>query len=107
MISGFMAGVGGIMLASRARSVATGAGGGNLLLTDIAAAVIGGTSLFGGNGRVESALLGALVISAIDNGMGLLGLPQGTKFIITGLVLLGAVLVDALSKRSRASRGIN
>jgi len=107
MISGFMAGVGGIMLASRARSVATGAGGGNLLLTVIAAAVIGGTSLFGGNGRVVSALLGALVIASIENGMGLLGLPQGTKFIITGLVLLGAVLVDALSKRSRASRGIN
>jgi D-xylose transport system permease protein len=107
MISGFMAGVGGIMLASRARSVATGAGGGNLLLTVIAAAVIGGTSLFGGNGRVVSALLGALVIASIENGMGLLGLPQGTKFIITGLVLLGAVLVDSLSKRSRTSRGIN
>jgi D-xylose transport system permease protein len=107
MISGFMAGVGGIMLASRARSVATGAGGGNLLLNVIAAAVIGGTSLFGGTGRVTSALLGALVIVSIENGMGLLGLPQGTKFIITGLVLLGAVLVDSLSKRSRASRGIN
>jgi D-xylose transport system permease protein len=107
MISGFMAGVGGIILASRARSVATGAGGGNLLLNAIAAAVIGGTSLFGGTGRVVSALLGALVIASIENGMGLLGLPQGTKFIITGLVLLGAVLVDSLSKRSRASRGIN
>ncbi len=107
MISGFMAGVGGIMLVSRARSVATGAGGGNLLLNVIAAAVIGGTSLFGGTGRVVSALLGAMVIASIENGMGLLGLPQGTKFIITGLVLLGAVLVDALSKRSRASRGIN
>jgi D-xylose transport system permease protein len=106
MISGFMAGVGGIMLASRARSVATSAGGGNLLLNVIAAAVIGGTSLFGGTGRVVSALLGALVIASIENGMGLLGLPQGTKFIITGLVLLGAVLVDAISKRSRAARGI-
>jgi D-xylose transport system permease protein len=106
MISGFMAGVGGIMLASRARSVATNAGGGNLLLNVIAAAVIGGTSLFGGTGRVASALLGALVIASIENGMGLLGLPQGTKFIITGLVLLGAVLVDAISKRSRAARGI-
>ena len=106
MISGFMAGVGGIMLASRARSVATGAGGGNLLLNVIAAAVIGGTSLFGGTGRVVSALLGALVIASIENGMGLLGLPQGTKFIITGLVLLAAVLVDSLSKRSRAARGI-
>jgi D-xylose transport system permease protein len=106
MISGFMAGVGGLILASRARSVATGAGGGNLLLNVIAAAVIGGTSLFGGTGRVVSALLGALVIASIENGMGLLGLPQGTKFIITGLVLLGAVLVDALAKRSRTTRGI-
>jgi D-xylose transport system permease protein len=106
MIAGFMAGVGGILLASRLRSVSTASGGGNLLLNVIAAAVIGGTSLFGGTGRVVSALLGALVIASIENGMGLLGLPQGTKFIITGLVLLGAVLVDALSKRSRAARGI-
>lgn len=106
MIGGFMAGAGGIILASRLRSVATNTGGGNLLLNVIAAAVIGGTSLFGGTGRVVSALLGALVIASIENGMNLLGLPQGTRFIITGLVLLGAVLVDALSKRSRAARGI-
>lgn len=106
MIGGFMAGAGGIILASRLRSVATNTGGGNLLLNVIAAAVIGGTSLFGGTGRVVSALLGALVIASIENGMNLLGLPQGTRFIITGLVLLGAVLVDALSKRSRVARGI-
>jgi D-xylose transport system permease protein len=105
MISGFMAGVGGIMLASRLRSVATNTGGGNLLLLVIAAAVIGGTSLFGGVGRVVSALLGALVIASIQNGMDLLGLASGTKFVITGLVLLGAVLVDAVSKRRRAARG--
>jgi len=105
MISGFMAGVGGIMLASRLRSVSTGTGGGNLLLLVIAAAVIGGTSLFGGVGRVVSALLGALVIASIQNGMDLLGLSSGWKFVITGLVLLGAVLIDALSKRRRAARG--
>ena len=105
MISGFMAGVGGIMLASRLRSVSTGTGGGNLLLLVIAAAVIGGTSLFGGVGRVVSALLGALVIASIQNGMDLLGLASGTKFVITGLVLLGAVLIDAFSKRRRAARG--
>jgi D-xylose transport system permease protein len=105
MISGFMAGVGGIMLASRLRSVATNTGGGNLLLLVIAAAVIGGTSLFGGVGRVIAALLGALVIASIQNGMDLMGLASGTKFVITGLVLLGAVLVDALSKRRRAARG--
>ncbi len=105
MISGLMAGVGGIMLASRLRSVATNSGGGNLLLLVIAAAVIGGTSLFGGTGRVIAALLGALVIASIQNGMDLLGLASGTKFVITGLVLLAAVLVDAISKRRRAARG--
>jgi len=106
MISSFMAGVGGIILASRLRSVATNSGGGNLLLNVIAAAVIGGTSLFGGQGRVVSALLGALVIASVENGMDLLGLASGTKFVITGLVLLAAVLVDALSKRRRSVRGV-
>ncbi len=106
MISGFMAGVGGIMLASRLRSVASDTGGGNLLLLVIAAAVIGGTSLFGGVGRVISAHLGALVIASIQNGMDLLGLESGEKFVITGLVLLGAVLVDAYAKRRRVARGM-
>jgi D-xylose transport system permease protein len=105
MISGFMAGVGGIILASRLRSVATNTGGGQLLLLVIAAAVIGGTSLFGGVGRVVSALLGAVVIASIQNGMDLMGLASGTKFVITGLVLLGAVLIDAYAKRRRAARG--
>ncbi len=106
MISSFMAGVGGIILASRLRSVDTNTGGGNLLLNAIAAAVIGGTSLFGGSGRVSSALLGALVIAAVENGMGLLGLASGTKFVVNGLVLLAAVLIDAVSRRSRESSGI-
>jgi D-xylose transport system permease protein len=106
MIAGFMAGLGGIVFASRLRSVATNTGGGTLLLNVIAAAVIGGTSLFGGRGRVVSALLGALVIIAIDNGMGLLNLATGTKSVITGMVLLAAVLVDSLSKRRRAARGV-
>ena len=105
MIGGFMAGVGGIILASRLRSVATNSGGSDLLLNVIAAAVIGGASLFGGIGRVVAALLGALVIASIDNGLGLLGLSAGTKFVITGLVLLGAVLLDALAKRRRTARG--
>jgi len=105
MIGGFMAGAGGIILASRLRSVATNSGGSDLLLNVIAAAVIGGASLFGGIGRVVAALLGALVIASIDNGLGLLGLSSGTKFVITGLVLLGAVLLDALAKRRRAARG--
>jgi D-xylose transport system permease protein len=106
IISSFMAGVGGIILASRLRSVDTNAGGGNLLLNAIAAAVIGGTSLFGGSGRVSSALLGALVIQSVENGMGLMGWASGEKFVVNGLVLLAAVLVDAFSRRSRASSGI-
>ena len=101
-----MAGVGGIILASRLRSVDTAAGGGKLLLNAIAAAVIGGTSLFGGSGRVSSAVLGALIIASVENGMGLLGLSAGVKFVITGLVLLIAVLVDAVSRRGRQQSGI-
>jgi len=106
MISGLMAGVGGIIFASRLRSVSTAQGGGNLLLLVIASAVIGGTSLFGGQGRVISALLGALVIASIQNGMDLLGLNSGTKFVITGLVLLGAVLIDAWAKKRRTAVGV-
>ena len=105
MISSIMAAMGGIILASRLRSVDTAAGGGNIMLNAIAAAVIGGTSLFGGSGRVSSAFWGALVIATIENGMGLIGLSSGQRFIITGIVLLLAVLVDALSRRSRTQAG--
>lgn len=106
MINGFMAGAGGIVLVSRLRSVATNTGQGNLLLEVIAAAVIGGASLFGGQGRVVAALYGALVITAIKNGMDLMGLSSGFKFMITGIVLLLAVMVDSVSKRRRAVRGL-
>ncbi len=105
MICSMLAAVGGIVLASRLRSVDTNAGGGALLLYSIAAAVIGGTSLFGGRGSMKAAVLGALVIAAIDNGLGLLGLGSGQKFVITGLVLLAAVAVDSLSRQSRADAG--
>ena len=104
-ICSLMAALGGIVLASRLRSVDTGAGGGSVLLYSIAAAVIGGTSLFGGRGHIKSAILGALVITSIDNGLGLLGLSAGTKFVVTGLVLLAAVTVDSLSRRGRESAG--
>ena len=107
MISSLMAGMGGVILASRLRSVDTAAGGGSLMLNSIAAAVIGGTSLFGGSGRVMSAFLGALVIASVENGMGLLGLSSGVKFVVTGLVLLLAVLVDAVSRRGRARTGVS
>ncbi len=106
MISGIMAGMGGIVLASRLKSVATDAGGGNLLLYVIAAAVIGGTSLFGGRGKVSSAVIGALVVASVENGMGLLNVSSGIKFIVTGLVLLAAVIIDAVSRRSQQRSGI-
>ncbi|HEV2815108.1 MAG TPA: sugar ABC transporter permease [Solirubrobacteraceae bacterium] len=104
-ICSLMAALGGIILASRLRSVDTNAGGGSILLYSIAAAVIGGTSLFGGRGHIKSALLGALVIASIDNGLGLLGLGSGEKFVITGGVLLLAVTVDSVSRRGRESAG--
>lgn len=106
MISSTLAGFGGIVLSSRLRSVDTGAGGGNLLLNAIAAAVIGGTSLFGGSGRVSSAILGALIIMSVENGMSLLNLASGDKFVITGVVLLVAVIVDSLSRRRQQQSGI-
>jgi D-xylose transport system permease protein len=104
-ICSMMAALGGIVLASRLRSIDTNSGGGTILLYSIAAAVIGGTSLFGGRGHIKSAVLGALVIASIDNGLGLLGLSSGTKFVITGLVLLAAVAVDSFSRRGRAQAG--
>jgi D-xylose transport system permease protein len=101
----FMAVLGGIVLASRLRSVDTNTGGGQALLYPIAAAVIGGTSLFGGRGTMKAAILGALVMISIDNGLGLLGLSSGTKFVLTGGVLLLAVTVDSVSRRGRESSG--
>ena len=100
-----MAALGGIILASRLNSVDTSTGGGTILLYSIAAAVIGGTSLFGGRGAVRSALLGAIVIAMIDNGLGLLNVSAGAKYIVTGIVLLAAVTLDSLSRRRSAAAG--
>jgi D-xylose transport system permease protein len=99
MISGGMAGLGGIVLAARLSGVDLQAGGGALLLNAIAAAVIGGTSLFGGRGRVVGALLGSLVIMTISNGLGLLGSSSATEYMITGAILLAAVTLDTVSRR--------
>jgi D-xylose transport system permease protein len=104
-ISGFMAALGGIVLASRLNSVDTSTGGGTILLYSIAAAVIGGTSLFGGRGTIKSAVLGSIVIAMIDNGLGLLNVSAGTKYIVTALVLLAAVTLDSVSRRGREATG--
>jgi D-xylose transport system permease protein len=105
-ISGFMGAVAGIIYASRLRSVSTNLDGGTLVLYSIAAAVIGGTSLFGGRGKAIHAILGGLVIAMIDNGMGLLGLSAAIRYVVTGIVLLIAVSVDAFARRGRAAAGI-
>jgi D-xylose transport system permease protein len=101
-IASTMAAAGGIMAASRLIAVNQSSGSGDVLLNAIAGPVIAGTSLFGGRGTVWSALLGALVIGSISNGMDLLGLESSVKFMITGGVLLAAVTLDALTRRQRA-----
>lgn len=105
MISGAMAGFGGVIFASRLNSVDLNAGGGTILLDAIAAAVIGGTSLFGGRGRVISALMGSLVIATVANGIDLLGYSSAIKFMVTGAILLAAVTLDTVSRRRLAQAG--
>jgi D-xylose transport system permease protein len=105
MISSGMAGLGGIVFAARLSSVDLNAGGGTILLDAIAAAVIGGTSLFGGRGRVVSALLGALVIATIANGLSLIGSSAATQYVTTGIILLAAVTLDTISRRRLEKSG--
>ena len=105
VIGSFMAAIGGIIAVSRANSVDPNTGGSNVLLYAVGAAVIGGTSLFGGKGKVINAVIGGAVIAVIDNGMGLMGFSAGQKFIFTGLILLIAASVDALSRRRAAATG--
>lgn len=100
-----MAAAGGILAGSRLLAVTQASGGSDILLNAIAGAVIGGTSLFGGRGSVWSALIGALVIGSISNGMDLLALASPIKFMITGGVLLAAVTIDALVRRRREAVG--
>jgi D-xylose transport system permease protein len=105
MIASSMAAIGGIMAASRLLAVNQSSGSGDFLLLAIAGPVIAGTSLFGGRGSVWHALLGALVITSISNGMDLLGLESSVKFMVTGAVLLLAVVIDAIARRQRQAAG--
>jgi D-xylose transport system permease protein len=100
-----MAALGGIMQASRLFAVNQASGSGDVLLNAIAAAVIGGTSLFGGRGSAWSALLGMLVIGSIQSGILLLNLASDAQYMITAAVLLIAVTVDSLSRRGRKASG--
>jgi D-xylose transport system permease protein len=101
-LASFTACIAGIVYASRLRSVSTSYDGGTLVLYAVAAAVIGGTSLFGGRGKALHAVLGGLVIAAIDNGMGLQGYSAPAKYVVTALVLVAAVTIDAVARRGRA-----
>jgi len=105
VMTGTLAGFAGLLIASRNNSVSTSTGGGTFLLFGVGAAVIGGTSLFGGKGRVSDAIIGGVVIAVIANGMGLLRQSTGNVYMITGLVLLVAASVDAISRRQAAASG--
>jgi D-xylose transport system permease protein len=105
VVIGAIAALAGIMEASREFSASSALGGGTLQLNAIAAAVIGGTSLFGGRGRVYHALLGALVVGSVENGLDLLGQPAAVQDIATGLILALAVSVDALGRKRLLARG--
>ncbi|WNG17989.1 sugar ABC transporter permease [Cystobacter fuscus] len=100
-----LAAAGGMLAASRLLAVNQSSGSGDVLLNSIGAAVIGGTSLFGGRGSAWSAILGALVIGSIANGMDLLAFSSSVKFMVTGSVLLVAASVDAVSRRGRQAAG--
>ena len=105
IIASSMAAIGGIMAASRLLAVNQSSGAGDFLLLAIAGPVIAGTSLFGGRGSVWHALLGALVITSISIGMDLLALESAVKFMVTGAVLLLAVVIDAIARRQRQAAG--
>lgn len=105
VLAATMAACGGILAASRLFAVNQSSGSGDVLLNSIAAAVIGGTSLFGGRGSTWSALLGALVIGAITNGMDLLALASSIRFMVTGVVLLLAVTLDAYTRSRQEQTG--
>ncbi|WP_266391132.1 sugar ABC transporter permease [Streptomyces canus] len=104
-ISGGFAAIGGMFFAGQTASATLSAGGGNTLMLAIAAAVIGGTSLFGGRGSVWSALLGMLVIQSITTGLDLLNMNASIQYMITGGVLLGAVVIDSVSRKSQKAAG--
>lgn len=104
-----MAAIGGIMIGSNVQSVSVANYGGNTLLLAVGAAVIGGTSLFGGKGRMIDAIVGGAVVEVIYNGMS--NLVKGTnsaavQYIVTGVVLMLAAAVDALSRRRAGSSGL-
>ena len=102
VISSAFAAIGAIIYSSKVGSVSPDAGGGNTLLFAVGGAVIGGTSLFGGRGRISNAVIGGAVLATVNNGLGLLGQPASVVFLVNGIVLLLAAGVDVLSRRRSA-----
>ena len=100
-----LAAFGGLFIASLSGGATKSLGSGNTLMNVIAAAVIGGTSLFGGRGKIWSALLGMLVIQSIQQGLNLLGMASEIQYMITGAVLLAAVVIDSVSRRTQKTAG--
>jgi D-xylose transport system permease protein len=100
-LSGTLAALGGLVAVARLSAADTGTGGGTVLLEAIAAAVIGGISLFGGRGSVWAALFGSLVIGSVSNGLDLTGNEATVKYMVEGLILLIAVTADVVSRRGR------
>ena len=105
VISSALAAIGAIIYSSKVGSVSPASGGGNTLLFAVGGAVIGGTSLFGGRGRVSNAVIGGAVLATVNNGLGLLGQPASVVFLVNGVVLLLAAGVDVLSRRRSAVAG--
>ena len=105
VISSALAAIGAIIYSSKVGSVSPSSGGGNTLLFAVGAAVIGGTSLFGGRGRISNAVIGGAVLATVNNGLGLLGQPASVVFLVNGVVLLLAAGVDVLSRRRSAAAG--
>ena len=106
MITSTLSAIGGLLAAGRLAAAAQSSGGGDTNLTAIADAVIGGTSLFGGRGSAFSALLGVIVIQSISSGLTLMNLDSSIRFMVTGVVVLVAVSLDAVARRSRAASGV-
>ena len=102
-LAGLTAGIMGILYTSYLGSISTGVQGGNLVLLAVAAAVVGGTSLFGGRGKMVGAVLGGVIVAVIYNGLELLGLGAAAQNLWTAAVLLAAVTVDTLARRSQST----
>jgi D-xylose transport system permease protein len=104
VLSAFTAGIAGLIYASNQGSMSTDINGGQLVLFAVAAGVVGGTSLFGGRGKIMHALLGGIVIACVFNGLGLMGVSTAVEYMVTAVVLIAAVTLDALVRRRAVAR---